>query len=135
MTAILPRSGNEYSEPLDAGRFILNGNGELTGAARMRSSGALETPIFLTGTANVGIVYDAALTYLLNKHPEIGRTSHVPTPVVGECWDSLGDIQGRHLTEGDVMEAIQSAAAGPFEEGAVGGGTGMRSYGFKSGIG
>ncbi|MFT5292104.1 MAG: D-aminopeptidase, partial [Planctomycetota bacterium] len=75
VTTILPRSGNEYSEALNAGLFILNGNGELTGFSRTRNSGVLETPIFLTGTANVGIVYDAALTYLLNKHPEIGKTS------------------------------------------------------------
>lgn len=30
---------------------------------------------------------------------EIGVTEKVPVPVVAECWDSLGDIEGRHLTE------------------------------------
>lgn len=135
VTAILPRSGNVYREKLPVGGFILNGNGELTGLLNTLNGGLLETPIFLTGTANVGIVYDAALTYLLQEHPEIGVTERVPVPVVGECWDSLGDIQGRHLSEDDVLRAIASAADGPVEEGAVGGGTGMRSYGFKSGIG
>ncbi|TDI69986.1 MAG: S58 family peptidase [Bacteroidetes bacterium] len=135
VTVILPSSGNVYKEKLPVGAFILNGNGELTGLVNLLNGGLLETPIFLTGTANVGIVYDAALTHLLRENPEIGVTGRVPVPVVGECWDSLGDIQGRHLSEDDVLGAIAGATDGPVEEGAVGGGTGMRSYGFKSGIG
>ena len=135
VTVILPSSGNVYKEKLPVGAFILNGNGELTGLVNLLNGGLLETPIYLTGTANVGIVYDAALTHLLRENPEIGVTGRVPVPVVGECWDSLGDIQGRHLSEDDVLGAIAGATDGPVEEGAVGGGTGMRSYGFKSGIG
>ena len=135
VTVILPHDGNIYKEPLQAANFILNGNGELTGYLSTHNGGRLETPIFLTGTANVGIVYDAALTHLLGANPEIGRTQRVPAPVVGECWDSLGDIEGRHISEQDVLDAICGATDGPVEEGGVGGGTGMRSYGFKGGIG
>jgi D-aminopeptidase len=47
----------------------------------------------------------------------------------------MGDTEGRHITEQDVIGAIENAAGGPVAEGAVGGGTGMRSYGFKGGIG
>lgn len=135
VTVIMPHDGNIFKEKLPVGHYILNGNGEMTGLVRDRAAGMLETPIFLTGTANIGIVYDAALTYLLAENPEIGVTAAVPAPVVAECWDSLGDIEGRHLTEQDVLDAIAGASSGPVEEGAVGGGTGMRSYGFKAGIG
>ena len=135
VTVIMPHGGNIFKENLAVGHYVLNGNGEMTGFARDRAAGTLETPIFLTGTANVGIVYDAALTYLLAENPEIGVTAKTPVPVVAECWDSLGDIEGRHITEQDVLDAIAGARSGPVEEGAVGGGTGMRSYGFKAGIG
>ena len=135
VTVIMPHEGNVFEEKLAVGHFVLNGNGEMTGFVRDRETGTLETPIFLTGTANVGIVYDAALTYLIQQNPNIGISESVPVPVVAECWDAMGDTEGRHITEQDVLDAIKTASGGPVAEGAVGGGTGMRSYGFKAGIG
>ena len=135
VTVILPHSGNIFEEKLAVGHFVLNGNGEMTGFVRNRDAGTLETPIYLTGTANIGIVYDAALTHLLNENPDIGVTDRVPVPVVAECWDGMGDTEGRHITEQNVLEAIENASSDPVVEGSVGGGTGMRSYGFKAGIG
>jgi len=135
VTVILPHSGNIFEEKLAVGHFVLNGNGEMTGFVRNRDTGTLETPIYLTGTANIGIVYDAALTHLLNENPDIGVTDRVPVPVVAECWDGMGDTEGRHITEQNVLDAIKNASSGPVSEGSVGGGTGMRSYGFKAGIG
>lgn len=135
VTAIIPHEGNIFQEKLAVGHFVLNGNGEMTGFVRNRERGLLETPIFLTGTANIGIVYDAALTHLIKENPGIGESEKVPIPVVAECWDGMGDTEGRHITEQDVIDAIENAAGGPVAEGVVGGGTGMRSYGFKGGIG
>jgi D-aminopeptidase len=135
VTAILPRGGRECDEKCAAGVSILNGNGEMTGFVRIRETGLLETPVFLTGTANIGIVYDAALTWLFQSDAEIGRSVPVPVPVVAECWDGMGDTEGRHIDEDDVLHALRMATDGPVAEGAVGGGTGMRCYGFKAGIG
>lgn len=59
-------------------------------------------------------------------------------PVVTECNDGgLNDIRGFHVTEEDVLEALRKAeeSGEEFEEGAVGGGRGMRCLGFKGGIG
>jgi L-aminopeptidase/D-esterase-like protein len=57
-------------------------------------------------------------------------------PVVGETWDGyLNDINGGHVTVADARRAIDAAAAGPVEEGSVGGGTGMNCYHFKGGSG
>jgi len=56
--------------------------------------------------------------------------------VVAECDDGrLNDIQGRHVSEADVVAALNGAMRGPVTEGTVGAGTGMVSYGFKGGIG
>ncbi|MDE8735560.1 P1 family peptidase, partial [Eubacteriales bacterium DFI.9.88] len=47
-------------------------------------------------------------------------------PVVGETWDGLlNDINGFHVKEEHVYEALNNAKAGPVAEGNVGGGTGL----------
>jgi D-aminopeptidase len=57
-------------------------------------------------------------------------------PVVAETYDGvLSDINGRHVTESHVLEALRGATCGKIEEGNVGGGTGMITYDFKGGTG
>jgi D-aminopeptidase len=57
-------------------------------------------------------------------------------PVVAETWDGwLNDINGFHVKPEHVFHAIDSAASGSVQEGAVGGGTGMICNGYKGGIG
>jgi D-aminopeptidase len=130
VTAILPR-GRLTGEPCRAGTAVLNGNGEMTGVLTVARTGLVTSPVLLTGTANVGIVYQAAYDMLM----EATGALRVPPPVVAECWDALGDIRGRHVRAEHVREAVRVAASGAVAEGAVGGGTGMTAYEFKGGIG
>lgn len=107
-----------------------NGNGELTGMLEARNRGVLSSPICLTNTSSVGMVYEA----LQSLQPVDGLPPGVP--VVGETWDAeLNDTVGRHVRESHVNEALASAVSGPVVEGAVGGGTGMICYEYKGGIG
>jgi D-aminopeptidase len=136
VTVILPHRGNIYEENLFASYFNLNGWGEMTGIAALENTGKLRTPIFLTGTYNVGIVYDAAVGYLSKINPTMGEANEMVNPVVAECFDDfLSHTQSRRISEEDVLRAIEKAKSGPVAEGAVGGGTGMTSFGFKGGIG
>lgn len=136
VTVILPHSGNILEESLFASYFNLNGWGEMTGIASLVTTGKLKTPIFLTGTYNVGIVYDAAVKYFLKLHPNLDGSVEIFHPVVAECFDDfLSDTQSRQISDEDVFRAIENAQSGQVEEGAVGGGTGMTSFGFKGGIG
>jgi D-aminopeptidase len=96
----------------------------------------METPILLTNTLSVGQVADACVQWCVERNPDIGVTTSTVNPVVGECNDGyLNDIQGRHVRAEHVFTALNSAASGPVEEGAVGAGTGMSAFGFKAGIG
>ncbi|MBI5855423.1 MAG: P1 family peptidase, partial [Nitrospirae bacterium] len=98
--------------------------------------GFLEYPIALTNTLNVPRVANGVMSWMIKRYPEIGITDDTLTPVVAECDDSrLNDSQGRHVSEHDVMAALDQASTGPVLEGSVGAGTGMVSYGFKGGIG
>jgi D-aminopeptidase len=119
-------------ESLFAGAHRINGNGELTGLEWVRDSGLLTTPIAITNTHSVGVVRDA-LIEAAGHGPDDDRWS---LPVVGETWDGfLNDINRFHVRPEHVAAALAGARAGPVDEGAVGGGTGMVCHGFKGGIG
>lgn len=136
VTAILPNNGQIYEENLYASYFNLNGWGEMSGIAPVEKTGRLKTPIFLTGTYNVGIVYDAAVDYLTQSFRGLENYEDIAQPVVAECFDDfLSDTKIRMISKEDVFQAIKNARSGPVEEGSVGGGTGMVSFGFKGGIG
>lgn len=135
VTVIVPRD-DVWHKKVAAGSFVLNGTGEMTGLAWVAESGFLEYPIALTNTLNVPRVANGVMSWMIKQYPEIGIADDTLTPVVAECDDGrLNDIQGRHVSEQDVMTALDSAVGGPVTEGTVGAGTGMVSYGFKGGIG
>jgi len=136
VTAILPNEGNIFMDRLVAGGFVLNGAGEVSGMTQVQEWGLIETPILLTNTMSVGAVSDGVARYMVERYPGIGDEHDVIIPVVGECDDSwLNDIAGRHVRDGNVQEAINTATDGPVAEGNVGGGTGMITCDFKAGIG
>ena len=135
VTVIVPRE-DVWHKKVPAGAFILNGTGEMTGLSWVAESGFLEYPIALTNTLNVPRVANGVISWMLKQYPGIGITDDTLTPVVAECDDGrLNDIQGRHVSETDVIRALDEASSGPVAEGSVGAGTGMISYGFKGGIG
>ncbi len=138
VTAILPR-GKKY-DPVFAGWYTLNGNGEMTGTTWVEESGFLEGPIMITNTHSVGIVRDAVIEWQfknryfdpLPDEPDIFWA----LPVVAETYDGdLNDINGFHIKKNHVFQALNNASSGPVKEGNVGGGTGMICHWFKGGIG
>jgi D-aminopeptidase len=132
VTVVLPR-GKDNPDPVYAGWFTENGNGEMTGTTWVEESGFLESPIAITNTHSVGVVRDAVIAWGL-KHGALSQPWSLP--VVAETWDGfLNDINGFHVKPDDVFAAMDGAHGGPVAEGAVGGGTGMVCYGFKGGIG
>jgi D-aminopeptidase len=136
VTAILPRGHDSLNDPVYAGFFSLNGNGEMTGTAWVEESGFLEGPIIITNTHSVGVARDAVIAWRI-KHGAADKTGYWwSLPVVAETWDGwLNDINGFHVKPDNVWHALDSAHGGAIEEGSVGGGTGMICYEFKGGNG
>jgi D-aminopeptidase len=133
VTAILPLGRENSNTPVPAAVYSFNGNGEMTGAAWVEESGFLEGPVLLTNTHSVGVTRDAVVEWGTRKFPD---TPNFSLPVVAETWDGeLNDINGFHVKKADVFSALDRATSGAVEEGNVGGGTGMRAFGFKAGIG
>lgn len=135
VTAILPRPTADIAGPCYAGFFSGNGNGELTGIHLIEEVGTFSLPITITNTHSLGLAHDATLKWTAARRPE-ALASAWGLPVAGETYDGfLNDINGHHLTEAHVFAALDGAVAGPIEEGSVGGGTGMSTFGFKAGSG
>jgi L-aminopeptidase/D-esterase-like protein len=138
VTAILPR-GKSY-DPVFAGWYALNGNGEMTGTTWVEESGLLEGPVMITNTHSVGVVRDAVIEWQfkndlfdpLPDDPDVFWS----LPVVAETYDGdLNDINGFHVSKEHAIKALDEARTGPVAEGNVGGGTGMSCHQFKCGIG
>jgi len=136
VTAVLPRGTASMQRFSFAGWYSQNGNGEMTGTTWVEESGFLEGPVMITNTHSVGVVRDAVVAWRVAHGPADATDSWWSLPVVAETWDGwLNDINGFHVKPEHVFHALDSAHAGPVEEGAVGGGTGMVCNGFKGGIG
>jgi len=131
VTAIVPRA--ESAEPVFAGWYTLNGNGEMTGTTWVEESGFLEGPVMITNTHSVGVVRDAVIDWQVRQGH--GKQPWA-LPVVAETYDGfLNDINGFHVKPEHAFAALRAATSGPVQEGAVGGGTGMICHSFKCGIG
>jgi len=136
VTAVMPRGKDSMNNPVFAGWWSLNGNGEMTGTTWVEESGFLEGPVMITNTHSVGVVRDAVIQWRV-QHGQPDPTGYWwSLPVVAETWDGwLNDINGFHVKPEHAWHAIDSAHGGAVEEGNVGGGTGMICNGFKGGIG
>lgn len=132
VTVIVPHD-DIWSEPLFAGTHRLNGSGEMTGLEWVRESGELTSPIALTNTHSVGVVRDALVKEQVARR---GPGSYWSLPVVAETYDGLlNEINGHHVTEQHLADALRLASTALPPEGNTGGGTGMICHEFKGGSG
>lgn len=136
VTAILPPGDDWWSNPVEAGNFVINGAGTTAGLSLLDEYHRIETPVLLTNTLSVGSVYEGIVQYMVER--VFRPLGHVPwfNPVVGETSDAfLNDIGGLHVRPEHAIAAIDNAAGGPVPEGSVGGGVSMGALGWKGGIG
>ena len=86
VTAILPRGKDSYGDPVFAGWFRMNGNGEMTGTTWIEESGQMAGPVMITNTHSVGVVRDSVIQWL--RSHDLLETGNYPwaLPVVAETW-------------------------------------------------
>lgn len=137
VTAILPLGREPEPQPVWAGTFALNGNGEMTGTHWIHDGGYFVGPVCITNTHSVGVVHHAATRWMIRTYAAAWERHHLwAMPVVAETYDGvLNDVNGQHLREADARAALDGAAPGAVAEGNVGGGAGMIAYEFKGGTG
>jgi len=135
VTVIMPNG--KSIDPLPAGWFSLNGDGEMTGTTVIDEYGLNYGPIGITNTNSVGVVRDAIGEWNVKNFSKGSLVDFsFGLPVAAETFDGvLNDINGFHVKKEDVFEALNTAHGGKVEEGNVGGGTGMSLFQFKGGSG
>src|SRR5262245_17973811 len=110
VTAIHPR-GKSSNDPVFAGWFSLNGNGEMTGTTWIEESGFLEGPVMITNTSSVGVVRDAVIAWQSRQFSKTMQPWGLP--VVAETWDGwLNDINGFHVKQKHVFDALDNDSSG-----------------------
>lgn len=136
VTAILPHDGDLFQSKVRAAVEVINGFGKSVGLMQVAELGTLETPILLTNTFGVAACIEALVRRAIAANPAIGRETSTVNALVCECNDGpINDIQALAVTPDHARAALDAAVSGPVEQGAVGAGTGMTSFGFKAGIG
>ncbi|PVA09838.1 aminopeptidase [Pelagivirga sediminicola] len=135
VTAVLPHDGDLFRQPVPAAVSVLNGFGKSVGLLQLAELGEIETPILLTNTFGVPACTTALIRRAIAANPEIGRSVGTVNSLVLECNDGkVNDIQVLRVTEADADRAIDNASSG-FALGAVGAGSGMKTFGYAGGIG
>ena len=133
VTAIIPAPGNLYTHPIPAWIYTGNGYGKMVGETQVREFGEIETPILLTCTL---CVWSAANALKQWMHEQPGMGEHTLNPIVGETNDArVNNMWADPIQKEEVYAALNSASAGPVQEGSVGAGTGTQAFGWKGGIG
>ena len=137
VTAILPRAESGSPQPVWAGQFTLNGNGEMTGTHWIHDAGYFIGPICISNTHAIGALHQGATEWMMETYAPWFAEEHAwAMPVVAETYDGiLNDINALHVMPAHAKAAIAAAKGGAVEEGSVGGGNGMIAYEFKAGTG
>ena len=137
VTAVLPRPDSGTPQPVWAGQFTLNGNGELTGTHWIDDAGYFIGPLTITNTHGIGAVHHGVTQWMIEHYAAFFDSGDGwAMPVVGETFDGvLNDINALHVTPDHAIAAIKAAKGGFVEEGSSGGGNGMIAYEFKGGTG
>ncbi|MCB2000987.1 MAG: P1 family peptidase, partial [Rhodoferax sp.] len=109
--------------------------GKSTGLVQLQELGLIDTPIALTNTFSVPAVAMAQIRQCIADNPRTGRGIDTVNPLVLECNDGyLNDIQRMVVSEQHYQQAL-AHASDTVEQGSVGAGRGMSSFGLKGGIG
>ncbi|MDY3330444.1 MAG: P1 family peptidase [Pelistega sp.] len=135
VTVIYPHHKDLFLHKVAAGTSVINGFGKSIGLIQLEELGVIETPIALSNTFAVPILAQAQIRQAFTKHPQIGREWPTVNPLVLECNDGiLNDIQAFAIQEAHYYDACSQQQV-YIEQGSVGAGRGMRSFGLKGGIG
>ncbi len=135
VTVLRPHGGDPFMQRVPAGLAVFNGFGKSVGLLQVEELGVLETPIALTNTFSVPTVAAAQIRHCMALNSECGRRLPTVNPLVFECNDGyLNDIRRMAVTEVDYRVAFDAAGVN-VEQGSIGAGRGMSSFGLKGGIG
>lgn len=136
VSVVVPEGVEERALP--AACQVINGYGKSVGLVQIAELGTLESPIVLTSVFAVPAVSDALLRRRLASDPTVGdaQGGRSVNLVVLECNDArLNDPREKVCGGPELAMALDTASGGVVEQGTVGAGTGMSTFGLSGGFG
>ncbi|KRE43668.1 P1 family peptidase [Knoellia sp. Soil729] len=136
VSVVVPAGVEERAVP--AASHVINGYGKSTGLVQLDELGTLESPIVFTSTFAVPAVQDALLRRRLASDADVGGRDggRSVNLVVLECNDArFNDPREYRCGDGELALALGCASGGAVEQGTVGAGTGMTTFGLSGGFG
>ena len=137
ITAVLPYPVQTEKRRLFVGRWALDGGEGITGLGVAEDFGTLSSPILLTPAPAVGRVYDGLIQHGLQRDSGLSTVAGWPPLVVGidpGVWNSARQVY-EGVGEGELTRGLEMATGDVVEEGSVGIGRGLSSFGLKGGVG
>lgn len=137
ITAVLPYPVQTEKRRLFVGRWALDGGEGMTGLGVAEDFGTLSSPILLVPGPAVGRVYDGLIRHGLQRDSGLSTVAGWPPLVVGVDpggWNSARQVY-QTVGEAQLTRALETATSGVVEEGNVGIGRGLGSFGLKGGVG
>ena len=108
----------------------------MTGLSVAEDFGTFSSPIVLTSSASIGIVYNACITYGHKRDRGLPIDAGWPPVVIGLDGSYLNDPEKeREIKEDILFECFKRAQVEKVEEGDVGIGRGLCAFRLKVGIG
>ena len=76
VTAVVPRPDKGSPQPVWAGQFTLNGNGEMTGTHWIDDAGYFIGPLTITNTHGIGAVHHGVTQYMIEHYADFFGSGH-----------------------------------------------------------
>ena len=130
LTAVIPGDMNEENRYF-FGCFPFRNMHEITGYAVTEDFCYLNSPIVLTNSYDIGIAYNAVLSFGF----QLGRVEIWPPVVLGIDDSYLNGQKGPVIEEKDVIQLLRNASNQAVQEGSAGVGLGLQAFDWKGGIG
>lgn len=137
VTCVMP-APDVVTAPVPAAVHVINGYGKSVGLTQIEELGTLESPIVLTSVFALPRLHAALADWLMTADPTVGHPDHrrSANAVVLECNDAyLHDPACGWPDASHLRTAMRRLAGGAVEEGTVGAGVGMCTFGLSGAIG
>lgn len=136
VSVVVPEGVEERALP--AAVHVINGYGKSAGLMQIDELGTLESPIVFASVFAAPAVHDALLRRRLAADADLGGAADGRSVnlVVLECNDArLNDPREHRCGEPELASALAAARDGSIEQGTVGAGAGMSTFGLSGGFG
>jgi D-aminopeptidase len=137
ITAIVPYPTEVAERKLFIGRFAVDGGDAMSGLGVAEDFGTFSSPIVLAPAPVVGRVYEALISYGLDRDTGLSTDAGWPPVVVGvddTAWNDAALVY-QAVEQSHLAAALTNARDGTVPMGNAGIGGGLQAFGFKGGVG